>query len=93
MALYRNDITKYTGKAAPKIIRIFDNIPGSFQSPEKKFRSSEIKKEARMKDMGSALFLLEESRVAYISSLFNMVKPNGRWRIIKESDLLTDKNM
>ena len=64
LALYRNDITKYAGKAAPKITRIFDNIPGSLQRHEKRFRPSEIKKDARMKDMGSALFWLEESRVA-----------------------------
>lgn len=64
LGLYRNDITKYAGKAAPKITRIFDNIPGSLQRHEKRFRPSEIKKDARMKDMGSALFWLEESRVA-----------------------------
>ena len=63
LALYRNDITKYAGKAAPKITRIFDNIPGSLQKHEKRFRPSEIKKGARMKDMWSALFWLEESRV------------------------------
>lgn len=64
LALYRNDITKYAGKAAPKITKIFDNIPGTLQKHEKRFRPSEIKRGARMKDMWNALFWLEESRVA-----------------------------
>lgn len=64
LALYRNDISKYAGKAAPKITRIFDNIPGSLQQHEKRFRPSQIKKGARMKDLESALFWLDESRVA-----------------------------
>ncbi|MCH5345703.1 MAG: ATP-binding protein [Muribaculaceae bacterium] len=64
LALYRNDISKYAGKAAPKITRIFDNIPGALQKHEKRFRPSDIKKNGRMKDMEAALFWLEESRVA-----------------------------
>lgn len=64
LALYRNDITKYAGKSSPIITKIFDNIPGSLQKHEKRFRPSEIKKKSRMKDMGNALFWLEESRVA-----------------------------
>lgn len=64
LALYRNDITKYAGKTAPKITRIFDNIPGSLQKHEKRFRPSEVGKGTRMKDLWSALFWLDESRVA-----------------------------
>ena len=63
LALYRNDISKYAGKAAQKVTRIFDNIPANLQKHEKRFRPSEVKKNARMKDMVNALFWLEESRV------------------------------
>lgn len=64
LALYRNDISKYAGKSAPKVTKIFDNIPGNLQKHEKRFKPSEIRNGARMKDMWSALFWLEESRVA-----------------------------
>lgn len=63
LALYRNDISKYAGKSAPTVTRIFDNIPGLLQQHEKKFRPAMIKKGSRMKDYSEALFWLNESRV------------------------------
>ena len=31
LALYRNDISKYAGKTAPNVTRVFDNLPGLLQ--------------------------------------------------------------
>ena len=63
LALYRNDISKYAGKSAPNVTRIFDNIPGLLQQHEKRFRPSKVKAGARMKDFSESMFWLDESRV------------------------------
>ena len=63
LALYRNDISKYAGRSAPNVTRIFDNIPGLLQQHEKRFRPSKVKPGARMKDFLESMFWLDESRV------------------------------
>lgn len=64
ISLYRNDIIKYAGRQAPNVTMIFDNIPGSLQHHEKRFRPSRLKKRARMREFQEAMFWLDESRVA-----------------------------
>lgn len=64
LALYRNDISKYAGKQAPNVTRIFDNIPGLLQRHERRFSPSAIRKGARSRDFTDAMFWLDESRVA-----------------------------
>lgn len=63
LTLYRNDISKYAGKSAPIVSRIFDNIPGLLQQHEKKFRPTSVRKGSRMKDYSESMFWLDESRV------------------------------
>ncbi|MDE6342582.1 MAG: ATP-binding protein [Muribaculaceae bacterium] len=63
LALYRNDISKYAGRSAPKVTLLFDNIPGLLQQHEKRLRPSKIRKGAKMKDFSEPLFWLDESRV------------------------------
>ena len=63
LALYRNDISKYAGRSAPNVTRIFDNIPGLLQQHEKRFRPTKVKSGARMKDFSESMFWLDESRV------------------------------
>jgi len=63
LALYRNDISKYAGKSAPVVTRVFDSIPGLLQQHEKKFRPAFIKKGSRMRDFSDTIFWLDESRV------------------------------
>lgn len=63
LALYRNDISKYAGKSASNVTRVFDSIPGLLQQHEKRFRPSKVKPGSRMNDFSSALFWLDESRV------------------------------
>lgn len=74
LSLYRNDISKYAGRSAPKVTRLFDNIPGLLQQHEKRFRPSAIKKGARMKDFSEAMFWLDESRV--VNFCYNTTEPS-----------------
>lgn len=63
ISLYRNDISKYAGKSAPNVTRIFDNLPGLLQQHEKKLRPSVIKKGLKMRNLIEPMFWLDESRV------------------------------
>lgn len=74
LALYRNDISKYAGRSAPKVTQIFDNIPGMLQQHDKRFRPSVAKKGARMKDYSEAMFWLDESRV--VNFCYNTTEPS-----------------
>lgn len=74
LALYRNDISKYAGKTAPNVTRVFDNLPGLLQQHEKRFRPSKIKAGARMKDFTEAMFWLDESRV--VNFCYNTTEPS-----------------
>lgn len=73
ISLYRNDISKYAGRSAPKVTRIFDNIPGLLQQHEKRFRPSKVMRGARTKDFAEPLFWLDESRV--VNFCYNTTEP------------------
>jgi hypothetical protein len=64
ISLYQNDISKYAGRQAPNVTRVFNHIPGALQEHEKRFRPSKVKSGSRMRDFSNAFFWLEESRVA-----------------------------
>ena len=64
--LYRNDIQKYAEGEEARVTSIFDNIPSQLQKHEKKFRLSEMKEGARMREYANAFFWLNESMVANI---------------------------
>lgn len=74
LALYRNDISKYAGRSAPKVTMIFDNIPGLLQQHEKRFRPAKIRKGSRMKDFVEPMFWLDESRV--VNFCYNTTEPS-----------------
>lgn len=74
ISLYRNDISKYAGRSAPKVTRVFDNIPGMLQQHERRFRPSLIIKGARMKDFQKSMFWLDESRV--VNFCYNTTEPS-----------------
>lgn len=74
IALYRNDISKYAGRKAPAVTRIFDNIPGLLQQREKRFRPSKVKPGSRTKDFTDAMFWLDESRV--VNFCYNTTEPS-----------------
>lgn len=66
ISLYRNDIQKYAEGEEAKVTSIFDQIPSQLQRHEKKFRLSEMKTGARMRDYENAFFWLNEAMVANI---------------------------
>lgn len=74
ISLYRNDISKYAGRSAPNVSRVFDSIPGLLQQHEKRFRPSTVRPGARMKDFNEALFWLDESRV--VNLCYNTTEPS-----------------
>lgn len=74
LALYRNDISKYAGRSAPKVTAVFDNIPGMLQQHEKRFRPAKINKSSRMKDFVESMFWLDESRV--VNFCYNTTEPS-----------------
>lgn len=74
LSLYRNDISKYAGRTAPNVSRVFDNIPGLLQQHEKRFRPNKVKSGARMKDFSKSIFWLDESRV--VNFCYNTTEPS-----------------
>lgn len=56
ISLYRNDIQKYAEGNEVRVTSIFDLIPSQLQKHEKKFRLSEIKAGARMREYEGAFF-------------------------------------
>lgn len=74
LSLYRNDINKYAGRSAPKVTRVFDNIPGMLQQHEKRFRPAKVRKGSRMKDFSESMFWLDESRV--VNFCYNTTEPS-----------------
>lgn len=74
VSLYRNDISKYAGRSAPKVTLLFDNIPGMLRQHEKRLRPSKIRNGAKMKDFSEPLFWLDESRV--VNFCYNTTKPS-----------------
>ncbi len=74
LALYRNDISKYAGRSAPKVTLLFDNIPGMLQQHEKRLRPSKIRNGTKMKDFSEPLFWLDESRV--VNLCYNTTEPS-----------------
>ena len=66
LQLYRNDIYKYAGKDAEKVIQIWDAIPSQLQKHEKRFRIGEIKKGTRSRTYADAFLWLREAMVINI---------------------------
>lgn len=79
ITLYRSDIRKYAGGESIKASAIFDEIPGQLQKHEKKFRLSELKKEARMRSYSEAFFWLSDSYI--VNCCYNSTAPNVGLRL------------
>lgn len=74
LALYRNDIRKYSDNQETKAAAIFEEIPGQLQKHEKKFVLSALKSEARMRDYSQAFFWLDDARI--INCCYNSTEPS-----------------
>ena len=74
LGLYRDDIWKHAGAAAPKIERIFDEIPSQLSRHEKKFRIGDLGEGAKMRDWADAFQWLESAMFA--NRCWNSTEPN-----------------
>ena len=74
LGLYRDDIWKHAGAAAPKIERIFDEIPSQLSRHEKKFRVGDLGEGAKMRDWADAFQWLESAMFA--NRCWNSTEPN-----------------
>lgn len=74
LTLYRADIVKYADGYELKAESIFDEIPAQLQKHEKKFRLSDLKKNARYRNYKDALFWLDDSMIVNIC--YNSTEPS-----------------
>ena len=74
LTLYRNSIQQYAGNFAIKVMSLFDEIPSQLQKHEKKFRMSDISKDARLRDYESAFLWLADAQI--INICFNTTEPS-----------------
>lgn len=74
LALYRNDISKYARGQEAKVTKIFDTLPSQLQRHEKKFKLVSIEKGTKARNVETAFFWLEESRV--VNTSFAATEPN-----------------
>lgn len=63
LSLYRGDISKYARGQEARVTKIFDTIPSQLQKHEKKFKLSALGKGTRGRNVETAFFWLDESRV------------------------------
>ena len=86
LSVYRNDIRKYADNQETKVSAIFEEIPGQLQKHEKKFRLSDLKSEARMRDYSEAFFWLEDARI--VNCCYNSSEPSVGLRLNEERTTL-----
>ena len=84
--LYRNDIQQYADGLEMKVTQIFDEIPAQLQRHEKKFRLSDLQKEARFRDYDSAFLWLDDAKV--INVCYNSTEPNVGYKLTKDGNTL-----
>ena len=70
----RADIWKHAGALAPKVERIFDEIPDQLSRHEKNFRVGSLEAKARMRDWSDAFHWLESAMFANLC--WNSTDPN-----------------
>ena len=74
LSLYRSDISKYARGQEARVTKIFDTLPSQLQKHEKKFKLSALGKGTRGRNVETAFFWLEESRV--VNSCFAASEPS-----------------
>lgn len=73
LSLYRSDISKYASGQEVRVTKIFDTIPSQLQKHEKKFKLSALGKGTRGRNVETAFFWLDESRV--VNTCFAATEP------------------
>jgi len=72
--LYRNDIGKFAGGYASKVLAIYDSIPSQLSKKEKKYVLSSIDKNARFRDYDDAFMWLSDGMI--VNPCFNATDPS-----------------
>jgi hypothetical protein len=86
LTLYRNDIRQYADGLETKVSQIFEEIPEQLQRHERKFKLSDLKKDARFRDYDSAFFWLSDAKV--INLCYNSSEPNVGFRLTRDGNTL-----
>jgi len=71
--LYRNDIVRFAGGYASKVLAIYDSIPSQLSKKEKKYTLASINKDARFRDYNDAFLWLSDAMI--VNPCFNATDP------------------
>lgn len=74
LTLYREDIMKHSDGNELEIEAIFDEIPAQLSKHEKKFRLSDIKSSARMREYKQPFYWLDDAMI--VNTCYNSTEPN-----------------
>lgn len=74
LTLYREDIMKHSDGNELEIEAIFDEIPAQLSKHEKKFRLSDIKPTARMREYKQPFYWLDDAMI--VNNCYNSLEPN-----------------
>ena len=73
LTLYREDVSKFAQGYEDRVFAIFDNIPAQLSKKEKKFKLSDLKKEARFRTFKDAFLWLNEAMI--VNNCYNVTDP------------------
>jgi len=71
--LYRNDIGRFAGGYASKVLAIYDSLPSQLSKKEKKYTLSSLNKNARFRDYDDAFLWLADGMI--VNPCFNATDP------------------
>ena len=74
LTLYREDIMKHSDGNELEIEAIFDEIPAQLSKHEKKFKLSDIKPSARMREYKQSFYWLDDAMI--VNTCYNSSEPN-----------------
>lgn len=73
LTLYRQDITKFAKGYGAKVLSIFDELPSQLSKTEKKYKLSNISKDAKFRDYENAFMWLAEAMI--VNNCYNATEP------------------
>lgn len=74
LTLYREDIMKHSDGNELEVEAIFDEIPAQLSKHEKKFKLSDIKSSARMREYNQPFYWLDDAMI--VNNCYNSSEPN-----------------
>ena len=85
LAMYRQDITKYSQTDKIRIKDIFDRIPAELNTQNRRFKLADIRKTARMNRYENSFVWLADAGVAL--PCYNITEPKTPLRLSEQSNL------